>query len=83
MSNVDEIENEIEYEEGATAEEIIACCYYAITTVDAIDVEILPTKQDKDRVKRIKKKSLRMLDWAVSELYDTVFEDGKEIDNDL
>ena len=33
------------------------------------------SKADEQRINRIKKKSIKMLDWAITDMYDSIFDD--------
>jgi hypothetical protein len=48
-----------------------------MAAVDNIDTQIL-SKADELRVKRIKRKSLRILDMCICEFYDELFESDDE-----
>ena len=56
--------------------EYIQSAYFAMSAVDDIDVEILPTDQMKKRIRRIKRQSIRILDYSINKLYGDIFEDA-------
>jgi hypothetical protein len=70
----EEIDGEIEF--TYRIDYINGACS-AMAAVDGIDTQIL-NKADELRVKRIKRKSLRILDLCISEFYDELFEDDEE-----
>jgi len=67
-------EEEMIYEEGYTSLEIINGIYFALSSVIDMDTTLM-TKIDEQRVNRVKKKSLKMLDWAIADMYDSIFDD--------
>ena len=63
--NQEEIpEIDVEY---TTRADYIACAYYAISSVESLDTGIM-TKEDAKRIKRIMRKSLRIIDDCINEL---------------
>jgi hypothetical protein len=72
----DEIK-EIEQEEGiieyTTREEYIGCAFNAIMAVSDMDVCLL-NKVEQNRIKRIRRMCLRILDDCVKEMHDELFE---------
>jgi hypothetical protein len=72
MSNEEEIEYEVDYNSFS---EYIQSAYFALSSIDNIDEEILPSQAAKNRIKRIRFKSLRMIDFAINELYAELFGD--------
>ena len=69
-----EQEEEVVYEEGYTSLEIINGVYFALASVIEIDTTLM-SKADEQRINRVKKKSLKMLDWAIADMYDSIFDD--------
>lgn len=69
-----EVEGEIEF--TYRIDYINGACN-AMAAVDTIDTQIL-SKADELRVKRIKRKSLRILDMCICEFYDELFESDDE-----
>jgi hypothetical protein len=73
---IDEIK-EIEQEEGiieyTTREEYIGCAFNAIMAVSDMDVGLL-NKVEQNRIKRIRRMCLRILDDCVKEMHDELFE---------
>lgn len=57
--------------------EYIASAFYALNAVNDIDTAIM-SKEDERRINRIKKKSLKIIDQCISDLYDELFDDGEE-----
>jgi len=70
----DQEEEDIIYEEGYTSLEIINGTYFALASVVEMDTTLM-SKADEQRINRIKKKSLKMLDWAIADMYDSIFDD--------
>ncbi len=71
--------SEVEIEFTSRAE-IIASCYNAIGAVEGIDTEVLGSEQYGKMKRRIIKRSIKILDTLVKEMYDETFfeEDEKE-----
>jgi len=67
-------EEEMIYEEGYTSLEIINGTYFALASVVEMDTTLM-SKADEQRINRIKKKSIKMLDWAIADMYDSIFDD--------
>lgn len=63
--------------EFTTREDYIACAYYSISSVEGLDTGMM-NKTDALRVKRIIRKSLRIIDQCVNEMYDELFEDDED-----
>ena len=79
----DEVTEETFTEEGivefTTAGEYIASAYYALAAV--LDMDEMQYGKDsivQKRIKRIKRKSLRIIDICISEMYDELFESDDE-----
>lgn len=52
----------------------ISAAFYALSATDDLDLEIMPDAQ-KTRVKRIRARSIRMIDYCINELYTDLFDD--------
>lgn len=80
----EEEEEEILYEDSATSYEVIMAANAAIQAVADIDEALAGamSKEDGKRIARVKKKALRMLDWGVGEIYDSIYDNGKELDQE-
>jgi len=76
-STLEEQEQPFVYEDATTTPEYIACAFNAINAVADMDTALM-TNTDKDRVKRIRRKSLRIIDHCLSLLYDELFEEEEE-----
>ena len=63
--------------EFTTREEYIGCAYNAIASVEGMDTGMM-NKTDALRIKRIIRKSLRIIDECVNEMYDELFEEDEE-----
>lgn len=63
--------------EFTTASEYIASSCNAINTINEIDTALM-SKSDEARIKRIKRKSLRIIDLCIAEMYDELFESDDE-----
>jgi hypothetical protein len=74
----DNIEDEAAFE-FTTRQELISCAYYAIASVSDLDTGMM-TKADATRIKRIMRRSLKLIDTCINELYETEFEDDEEED---
>ena len=72
----DEAQQPEEYEfEGTTREETIAACYNCIAAVEALTPL---TKTDTNRIERIRRRCLRILDYYSKEMYDEIFEEEED-----
>ena len=77
-SNEEAEGNDMEYEvEYTTLSEAIHGAHAAISAICDMDTAIM-TKQDEKRIYRIKRKSLRIIDKCISDIYSEIFE---EIEN--
>lgn len=72
LNEGEEMEFDMEY---ISPIEYIQAAYFALSCVEDMDLEILPSEAAKKRIKRIKYKSLRILDKSVNDLYAEIFED--------
>jgi hypothetical protein len=70
----EEMEMVMEY---THAIEYIQAAYFALSSVDDMDVAIM-NKSDEQRIKRIKRKSIRIIDECLNEMYSELFEDDEE-----
>lgn len=77
LTTSDQPEEEVVFE-TTTREDYIGCAYNAIAAVDGLDTGMM-NKTDSLRVKRILKKSLRIIDECVTEMYDELFEDDEDV----
>lgn len=69
-------EEEIEFD-FYNPTEYIQGAYFALNAVDEIDTAIM-NKSDEQRVKRIRRKSLRIIDECLNDMYDELFETDEE-----
>lgn len=80
-----EPEEEVEYIVESDAEmllEFIQAAYFAMSSIEAVDIEILPSDTMKKRIRRINRQSIRILDYSINKLYNDIFdEEDKEQDN--
>ncbi len=67
-------DDEIVYEDGYTSLEVINGVYFALASISDVDAA-MASNADRQRINRIKKKSIKMLDWAVTDMYDSIFDD--------
>jgi hypothetical protein len=67
-------EVDIEY---TTRVDYISCAYYSISAVEGLDTGIM-SKEDAKRIKRILRKSLRIIDDCINEMHDELFEDDED-----
>jgi hypothetical protein len=70
------IEEDIEIE-FTTREEYIGCAFNAIMAVSDMDYGLL-NKTGQERIKRIRRMCLRILDECVKEMHDELFENEEE-----
>jgi hypothetical protein len=75
-SNAPEQEEEAVFEFTSPSEDI-ASAFYALSSVSELDVEMLPAIQ-KIMVKRIKRRSIKIIDYHIKYIYDCIFEEKKE-----
>jgi hypothetical protein len=74
----EETEFEIELEpDPSLLGEYISASYFALSAVDDIDVELV-NDQIKREIKRIKRKSIRIIDYSIGELYDFIFDESQD-----
>ena len=72
------LEDAIEFETTSRSE-YISSAYYAIAAVSEIDTELMQPR-DKKRKKKIIRKSLRIIDNIISELYGELLEAEDDLD---
>ena len=70
----DSSEVEVEF---TTREEYIGCAYSALVAVGDLDTGLM-NKVDQNRIKRIRRMCLRILDDCVKEMHDELFENEEE-----
>lgn len=58
--------------------EYIQAAYFAFSAVEDVDTEILPSEAAKRRIRRIKFKSIRIIDECINELYSDLFGDDDQ-----
>jgi hypothetical protein len=63
--------------EFTTRMDYIQASYFSLASIEGMDTMIM-TKNDERRVKRIKRKSLKIIDCCLSEMYDELFETDDE-----
>lgn len=68
-----EVEEEL-YEEPDRRSEIIASCYNAIAGTEYYDTG-MESKVNLERIKRVKRMSLRIIDYYISEIYAEHFDE--------
>lgn len=73
---IQEIEENFDFE-YTTRMDYVSCAYYAISAVEGIDLLLL-TKEEGRKIKKIIKKSLRIIDSCISEMHDELFETEEE-----
>jgi hypothetical protein len=76
MENEEPIEEEAEFETTSHSE-LITCSFYAISAVVDMDTALMG-REEKAMVKRIMKRSLRLIDSCIKDLYEVEFEDDEE-----
>lgn len=81
IEQTDPVDAEEEFEieaEYTSPSEYIQAAYFAMASVDDIDMEIIPSEAEKRRIRRIKWKSIKMIDEALNMMYDDLF--GSEVE---
>jgi len=76
----EELSNELpeEYQfEFLSHSDYIQAAYFALSSVDDVDTEIVSETMRK-RIFRIKRKSIKIIDYCLSELYNELFDDELE-----
>lgn len=74
---VQQPETEWIYEEPTTTPEYIASACNGITSISDMDTALM-SNADRQRVQRIKRKSLAILDYCIGLLYDELFDEETE-----
>jgi kynureninase len=74
---VQQPETEWVYEEPTTTPEYIASACNGITSISDMDTALM-SNADRQRVQRIKRKSLAILDYCIGLLYDELFDEETE-----
>lgn len=72
----EELTEEIELE-YTTRSDYISAAYFAISSVEGIDTQIM-SKEDAKRIKRIMRKSIMIIDDCIGEMYNELYEDDTE-----
>jgi hypothetical protein len=72
-----EMEEELDYEEPDRRTELIAACFNSIGATEYFDTG-MESKVNLARIKRIKRMSLRLIDYYISEIYGEHFEDEED-----
>jgi hypothetical protein len=65
----------------SSSHDYIASAVNAMAAVDGIDTAIM-TKIDENRIKKIKRQSLRILSYYINEIYEETFDDDSNNNND-
>lgn len=76
MSEEVEETNEAEFETTSQSE-LISWSFYAIAAVQGLDTALMD-REEKAMVKRIIKRSLRLIDTCIKDLYEVEFEEDGE-----
>jgi bacterioferritin (cytochrome b1) len=63
--------------EFTTAGDYINSAYFALSAVDDIDTAII-SKEAEKRIKRIKRKSIKIIDICITEMYDELFDTDED-----
>jgi len=71
----EEAEEEFIEVEFTTRTEAIQSAYASISACEEFDLGMLPISQQKI-IKRIRRKSIRIIDECIGEIYDEIFDDG-------
>lgn len=76
-------EEEIEFEfEPFNFTEYIQAAYFALSSIEDIDEEILPSQAYRNRIKRIRFRSVKMIDYCLNEMYADLFgEEDEKLSN--
>lgn len=72
----EEVAEEIELE-YTTRSDYISAAYFAISSVEGIDTQIM-SKEDAKRIKRIIRKSIMIIDDCIGEMYNELYEDDTD-----
>jgi hypothetical protein len=63
--------------EFTTAGDYINSAYFALSAVEDIDTAII-SKEAEKRIKRIKRKSIKIIDICITEMYDELFDTDED-----
>jgi hypothetical protein len=78
QKQVDEVREDESLElEYTTRIDYISAAFYSISAVEGIDLLLL-TKEESRKIKRILKKSVRIIESCISEMYDELFDEDKD-----
>lgn len=77
VPNDEQEQSEEAYFETTSQSELIACSFYAISSVVDLDTAMM-SKSEQAMVKRIMNRSLRLIDSCIKDLYEVEFEDDEE-----
>jgi galactitol-specific phosphotransferase system IIB component len=73
---IKEIEETFDFE-YTTRMDYVSCAYYSISAVEGIDLLLL-TKDEARKIKKIIKKSIRIIESCINEMHDELFEDEED-----
>jgi len=68
---------EFEYAEPTSPLEYIQGAYFSLSAIEGIDTEMM-SKEDAKRIRRIRRKSIELIDESLSLLHSDFFEDDHE-----
>ena len=74
----EELPEEAEFETTSHSE-LISCSYYAISAVCDLDTGMM-SKSDAAMIKRIMKRSIRLIDSCIKDLYEVEFDQDEDSD---
>ena len=77
QEEIKEIEENFDFE-YTTRMDYVSCAYYSISAVEGIDLLLL-TKDEARKIKKIIKKSIRIIESCINEMHDELFEDEEDI----
>jgi len=72
---IDDLVEDILYEEPERPSEIISACVNAIGVISEMDTAMM-SKADENRIKKIRRKALRLTEISIDAIYDTNIEDN-------
>lgn len=70
---------EMEFLPPTSTPEYIGASYNAIQAVSDMDLALM-SNEDKRRIKRIRRKALKIIDYCICELHDEIFDTEEEDD---
>lgn len=76
---IDEQAVEMEFLPPTSTPEYIGASYNAIQAVSDMDTALM-SNEDKRRIKRIRRKALKIIDYCICELHDEIFDTEEEDD---